>query len=397
MRSNIFILIAGLLFILLTDAALYIQLKQYLHKRRNLLFFWIHSLLFVSILIIYHITVPSIKGPEAYFWISKIIGIMFLFYSPKVIFILINTIGWLSGLLNHRLKTVFRITGISLAGILFLVILYSITLGRYNFKTETTEIGFSQLPPSFNHFKIVQLSDMHLGSHDKNYKGVSILVDKVNSLKPDIILFTGDMVNNFASEMSPWIEKLSQLNAKYGKFAVTGNHDYGDYTQWESPEKKQENLSHFFRNMEYMGFKMLNNANTPLIIGQDTIYIAGVENWGKPPFPRYGKLSLALEDINGKFTILLSHDPSHWQAEVLQHPVPLTLSGHTHAMQMGIKIGNKEWSPAKYIYPEYDGLYTKNGQYLYVSRGQGFLGFPGRIGLRPEISTLVLVRDTTKK
>lgn len=397
MRSNIFILITGLLFILLTDTALFIQIKQYLHRKRNLILYWVHSLIFISILIIYHLTVPSIKGPEAYFWIGKIIGIMFLFYTPKLVFIILNAIGWLGGLLNQKLKSVFRTVAYSFAGALFIVILYGITLGRYNFKTATTEINFKELPAAFDRFKIVQLSDIHLGSYGENYKGISLLVDKVNSLQPDIILFTGDMVNNFAQEMTPWIEIMSRLDAKYGKFAVTGNHDYGDYTRWESSEKKQANLEQFFRNMQAMGFKMLNNTNVPLVIGQDTIYIAGVENWGKPPFPRYGKLTLALEDINNKFTILLSHDPSHWQAEVLKQPVALTLSGHTHAMQMGIKINNWEWSPAKYIYPEYDGLYAKDEKYLYVSRGQGYLGFPGRIGLRPEISTLILSQDRTQK
>ena len=201
------------------------------------------------------------------------------------------------------------------------------------------------------------------------------------------------MVNNFADEISPWITPLSQLKASYGKYAVTGNHDYGDYTHWSSPEAKESNMQHFYSNMKQMGFQMLNNSRTPIIVQNDTIWLAGVENWGKPPFPRYGNLNAAIDSLpTDALVILLSHDPSHWRAEVLQHSIPLTLSGHTHAMQLGIRIGNKEWSPAKYIYPEYDGLYQENRQYLYVSRGQGYLGFPGRIGLRPVITELILTR-----
>lgn len=316
MRSGILIFIAGLLFILLIDTALFFQIRQYLRHKYYIFLYWAHTLLFASGLILYHITVPSLKGPEAYFWIGTILGGMFLFYAPKLIFILFSVLAWLTGLFSRRLKRFLKIVSPILAGFVFLVLLFSITLGRDNYKIETTKIVFNNLPPSFNNFKIVQLSDLHLGSYSKNYKGISKLVEKVNELQPDVILFTGDMVNNFAQEMTPWIDEMSQLKAKYGKFAVTGNHDYGDYTQWYSPEDKQKNMAQYFKNMEAMGFKMLNNANVPLTLNQDTIYIAGVENWGKPPFPKYGKLTLALTDIEDKFTILLSHDPSHWRAEV---------------------------------------------------------------------------------
>lgn len=396
MRSGIPLFITGLLLILLTDTALFIQIRQYLQRKRYLVIYWLHTLLFASMLIVYHYTVPNLKGPDVYFWIGKVIGIMFLFYVPKSIFILINISGWLTGLLSKRLKYIFRIASFVLSGGIFLILLFSITLGRSNYKVATTEIAFDSLPPSFDHFKIVQLSDLHLGSYGKSYKGITKLVNEVNLLQPDIILFTGDMVNNFSQEMTPWIGELAKLKAKYGKFAVTGNHDYGDYTQWSSTEAKEENLSRFFQNMRGMGFQMLNNANVPLIVNQDTIYIAGVENWGKPPFPKYGKIALALENIHDKFVILLSHDPSHWSAEVVNYNIPLTLSGHTHAMQAGIKIGSYKWSPAKYIYPEYDGLYSRSGNYLHVSRGQGYLGYPGRIGLRPEISELILIRRNAR-
>ena len=231
--------------------------------------------------------------------------------------------------------------------------------------------------------------------HEKRKKEKSFtkLVDEVNRLNPDLIVFTGDMVNSFASEMDPWIETLKKLKAKYGKYATTGNHDYGTYVKWSSKADQENNLKQFFKNMERADFTMLNNTNIPLVIANDTLYLAGVENWGLPPFPCFGKLAQALEGTNGYPVILLSHDPSHWRHEVLNYPVDLMLAGHTHAMQLGINIGSFRWSPAVYIYPEYNGLYTANGQQLYVSRGVGYLGFAGRIGQRPEITLIKLTND----
>lgn len=391
MRSGSFLLLIGFIFILLTDTLLFIQIKQYLHTKRYILLYWLHSLIFLAGLIVYNFSVPLLKGPEAYFRIGIAFGILFLFYAPKIILILLNLFAWLSGYINRGFGKIIKQIALLVTAASFLLILYSITLGRSDFKIKTTEICLTTLPPAFNNLKIVQLSDLHLGSHSKSYKGIRKLVDEVNALHPDLIFFTGDMVNNFASETTPWINELSRLKAKYGKFAVTGNHDYGDYTKWNTPEEQHENLQQFFNAMEAMGFQMLNNRNVPLTLNGDTLYIAGVENWGKPPFPKYGKLLPTIEHIKDEFIILLSHDPSHWRQEVLEHAIPLTLSGHTHAMQMGIEIGNFKWSPSKYIYPEYDGLY-KNGEcYLYVSRGQGYLGFPGRIGMKPEISVIVLI------
>jgi predicted MPP superfamily phosphohydrolase len=222
------------------------------------------------------------------------------------------------------------------------------------------------------------------------------LVKEVNELKPDLIVFTGDMVNNFSSELLPWIETLQKLKADYGKYAVTGNHDYGDYSLWNSKQEKEKNLKQFYQNMENAGFHMLNNAHIPIVIQNDTLWLVGVENWGKPPFSQYGNLSKALEGVpENSLIILLTHDPSHWRAEVLSHPIALTLSGHTHAMQMGVEIGHVKWSPAKYIYPEYDGLYQQGKQYLYVNRGQGYLGLPGRIGMQPEITQFTLKNSPT--
>lgn len=390
MRSNGFIFLVGILFILLTDTFLFIQIKNYLRKKWIILLYWIQTLLFVTGMFAYHFLIPDLKGPESYFWIELGIGILFLFYIPKLVFIFLNAIAWFVGKIHSLTGKILRYTATIFACALFFLLLYSITFGRYNYRLETIPVCLKKLPKAFEGFKIVQLSDLHLGSYSSSYKGISRLVSEVNALHPDLIVFTGDMVNNFASEMTPWIPLLKQLKAKYGKWAVTGNHDYGDYTQWASKQQKEQNLSDFYRNMEAAGFTLLNNAHTALVLGKDTLYLAGVENWGNPPFPRYGKLTTALEGIGDRFTVLLSHDPSHWRKEVLSTPVALTLSGHTHAMQLGFRWGKYQWSPAQYLYPEYDGLYREGEQYLHVSRGQGYLGFPGRIGLRPVITEIIL-------
>lgn len=396
MRSGNLIFIVGLLLMILIDTALFFQLKQYLRNKWMSFFYWLHSLIFLMILMTYHLIISQMQGPEVYFWVEKVIAIIFLFYTPKLIFVIFSLLGRLAGLFNKLAKQIFCILARSCSILVFLIILFSITLGRYNYKVETVTVTFDDLPAAFNGYKIVHLTDIHLGSFGENYKGIPRLVEEVNNLHPDVIVFTGDMVNNYAEEMKPWIHVLNQLKAKDGKFAVTGNHDYGDYSAWSSEVEKEANFKQFLKNMENSGFQMLNNANVPLPLNGDTIYIAGVENWGKPPFSRYGLLSKALQGTDENFVILLSHNPSHWSAEIQKHHIPLTLSGHTHAMQMGIKIGNWKWSPAQYLYPEYDGLYKYKKQYLYVSRGQGYLGFPGRIGLRPEITEFILTQSARR-
>ncbi len=394
MRSSFLILVIGLLFLILTDSILWIQIRQYLKKRWQISLYIFHSLFFIITLILFQFFISRLKGPGGYFWIEKLIGLIFLCYTPKLLFILLNSISIICRKRYYHTAQIIKRLASFFAICLFMLLLYSITQGRYNYKIEKITVPLENLPSAFQNFTIVQLSDIHLGSYGKSYKGIARLIKEVNALHPDLIVFTGDMVNNFADEISPWINDFKELKANYGKYAVMGNHDYGDYTRWANPDDKKNNLKHFRENMAEMGFHMLNNSHIPIVLQTDTLWLAGVENWGKPPFPRYGKLDLALNSIPAhRPIILLSHDPSHWRAEVLHHPVHLTLAGHTHAMQMGIKIGKKKWSPAQYLYPEYDGLYQQGKQYLYVSRGQGYLGFPGRIGLRPVITQLKLVAE----
>ena len=328
MKTGLFILIAGIFCVLLNDSLLFLQIRRYFKRKICSYLFWLHSLFFVACIVWYHLFIPTLKGPEAYFWVEKCISIILLFYTPKTLYIIVNAFSIV--LRKAKCIPAARIVnrlalGIALAS--FIVILNGITWYRYNYKIERETVCIKTLPDAFNDFRIVQLTDLHLGSYGEHYPGITKLVDEVNRLNPDLIVFTGDMVNSFASEMDPWIETLKKLKAKYGKYATTGNHDYGTYVKWPSKTDQENNLKQFFKNMERADFTMLNNTNVPLVIAKDTLYLAGVENWGLPPFPCFGKLAQALEGTDGYPVILLSHDPSHWRHEVLNYPVDLMLAG----------------------------------------------------------------------
>jgi len=218
------------------------------------------------------------------------------------------------------------------------------------------------------------------------------VVDEVNALKPDLICFTGDMVHNFSEEVDPFIDLLNELKAPLGKFAILGNHDYGAYFRWDSKEQEAANLERVKAQIRTSGFDLLLNEHRTVSLNGDSLDIIGVENWGKPPFPQHGDLTRALRGTSPDHPrILLSHDPSHWDLQVCEkEDIDLTLSGHTHGMQFGIEIGNFRWSPSRWTYRHWAGLYSQNGQYLYVNRGLGYTGFPGRVGIRPEITLLTL-------
>ncbi len=286
-----------------------------------------------------------------------------------------------------------------IAAIPFVGILYGIGRGRYQFRTTSVSLSFNHLPKSFNGLKIVHISDMHIGSFFNNYSAVQRGIDQVNALNPDLILFTGDMVNNYADEVKGWEDVIGSLKAKYGKFSIFGNHDYGDYVQWESEEAKRANLDKLRVYHEKMGFNLLTNEWLELKSDAgELIEIIGLENWGLGGFSKYGDLSKAMNGTDAnRFQILMSHDPSHWDAEVMQKTnIDLTLAGHTHGMQFGVEIpGLIKWSPVKYRYPRWGGLYSEGKQHLYVNRGFGYIGFPGRVGMPPEITLIELQSGNT--
>jgi predicted MPP superfamily phosphohydrolase len=232
---------------------------------------------------------------------------------------------------------------------------------------------------------------MHLGSFNKNFEKIAKAVDLINEQEPDLILFTGDLVNNFAEETNGWAPVLSKMKAKIGKYSILGNHDYGDYSHWKLPEDKAKNLQEIKDFHKEVGFKLLLNESETITINGEEIALVGVENWGKPPFPQHGDLTKAINgSANLPFKILMSHDPSHWDAQVLDTDIALTFSGHTHGMQFGLERAGIKWSPVQYKYPRWGGLYQQADQYLYVNRGFGYIGFPGRIGMPPEITFVEL-------
>ena len=283
--------------------------------------------------------------------------------------------------------------GWGLAAIPFASILYSIFKGKYNYKVWKYTLYFDNLPKAFDGYRITQISDIHCGSFD-NYEKIRYGVDLINSQKSDVILFTGDLVNNLANEVHNWKSLFATLQAPDGVFSIMGNHDYGDYSSWETPEAKQQNLEHLFQLQKQMGWQLLLNEHCYLERDGEKIALIGVENWGHGRFSKYGDLNKAMEGVNTEdFKILMSHDPTHWQEIVLPEnkDIQLTLSGHTHGMQCGIEIpGWLKWSPSQYIYKYWGGMYEEDGKYLNVNRGFGYHAFPGRLGVWPEITVIEL-------
>ena len=296
-----------------------------------------------------------------------------------------------SGYLPSRRKFISQIA-VGLAAIPFASFLYGMVIGKYNFKVLKYTLHFEDLPEAFNGYKITQISDIHSGSFDNKEK-IEYAVNLVNEQKSDVILFTGDMVNNKATEMLPWKDTFSKLNAKDGMYSIFGNHDYGDYVGWNSDNDKKENLEHLETIQKEIGFDLLRNESRFIEKNGERIAIVGVENWGKG-FKQKGDLTKASNNIDAEdFKILLSHDPSHWQHQVIEddYHYHLTLSGHTHGMQFGIEIpGWIKWSPVKWRYKYWAGVYKEKGQYINVNRGFGFLAFPGRVGIWPEITVIEL-------
>ena len=265
---------------------------------------------------------------------------------------------------------------------------------KYKYHIRKQRLSFANLPASFKGLKIVHISDIHSGSFTDKH-AVAHGVEKILEEKPDLVLFTGDLVNDMASEMKNYMDVFSRLNAPMGVFSTLGNHDYGDYVQWPSMEAKKENLERLKNVHGELGWRLLMNEYVELTRGDEKIALLGIENWSaKARFPKYGDLKKAYEgSFSYPFKILMSHDPSHWDAQVrpLYPDIDLMLSGHTHGMQFGVEIPGFRWSPVQYIYKQWAGLYEEGNQKLYVNRGYGFLGYPGRVGILPEITVLELV------
>ncbi|WP_417369887.1 metallophosphoesterase [Gelidibacter japonicus] len=277
--------------------------------------------------------------------------------------------------------------------------LYGMYKGKYNYKVIRHTLHFDDLPEAFDGYKITHISDIHSGSFDNRSEVVNG-INIIKELKSDVIMFTGDMVNNRSSELLPWKELFSELKADDGVFSILGNHDYGDYMDWDSAAEKEQNFEELIQLQKDMGYDLLLNENRFIERNGQRLAIVGVENWGKGYFKRAGDLGKAADGVKpDDFKILLTHDPSHWDEVVINddYHYHLTLSGHTHGMQFGIEIpGWFKWSPIKYKYKHWAGVYKEMGQYINVNRGFGYLGFPGRVGIWPEITVIELKKGPKK-
>lgn len=333
------------------------------------------------------------------FIVSLILPVVFVFFADITRFF--EAIGLLfSGKKKRKAKKAitrkkFLVnTGLALGGVVLGSMGFGMLHGSYHFKTFREKLKIKNLPFDLNGFRMVQISDFHLGTWVSKEPLIRA-VEEINALKPDVIFFTGDLVNNITEEAFPFFDELSEMKAKYGIYAILGNHDYGKYHHWESEEEEAGNFEDLLAFYDNLNWKLLRNTHEVLHLNEADLVIAGVENWSSNPrFPRLGDLDKAMHGVpDSSVKILLSHDPTHWDAEVLKHnqTIDLTLSGHTHGFQVGIESSFFRWSPAQYLYKHWAGLYAAGDQYLYVNRGIGAIGFPGRIGIRPEITLIELV------
>lgn len=424
-----------------------------------LLLYWIIPLVFISSLQLYGRQFLAENKPGFFAGFYMFAGFFLAFYIPKLFYTVFILAEYILKIIAYPLSLIFSdflnvnfpfgefmlggpmnfisLIILPLSILSFIVILAGMAFGRFNFKVRHVGIDSPDLPALFDGFKIIHISDLHLGSLFGHEDKIRKVVDLINRESADIIVFTGDLVNNLAAEAEGWTEILNEMKSRYGNFSILGNHDYGEYYNWPNEKARLDNMKDLLTAHKESGFTVLlnesarisiygaeaenstdtkndkytkiyqgtkksmksGNQNLQTSFSEETdssenqeIFIAGVENWGLPPFEQYGDLEKALKQIPEKaFTVLLSHDPSHWDAEVLRKStVNLTLSGHTHGMQFGIRTKKFRWSPVQIKYPRWIGLYQQGYRYLHVNPGLGYIGYAGRIWIPPEISVITL-------
>ena len=388
---------------LILEIYVYQAFKTVYSSQNGKLIYWIPTILVYGFLFYSIFTYD--RGSHKYLSFQVVFSVILIFVLPKLliaIFLLIEDIIRLLSFGynyvatdNHNYPSRRRfisLVGLGSGAILAGMVLDGIVFGKYRHKARIVRLKLKNLPSNFKGYKIVQISDVHSGSF-QNPKNLQHAIDLINQQNADLVLFTGDMVNNYADEFVPFIDLFSQIKGKDGKFAVLGNHDYGEYGVWKNIDERENNIPKLIENEKKAGFEMLRNEHRIIERNGEKLYILGVENWGIPPFPQFGDLNKASEGVPAEACkILMSHDPSHFDAVVKKHPVDvqLTMSGHTHGMQFGIDLKNFKWSPVKFKYPKWADLYESEGKYLYVNRGFGVIGYPGRVGVLPEITVFEL-------
>ena len=382
----------------------YVGIKKALNKKSRLIYIFTFLSLYLFF-IIYSFTFEISSSSRVF---SYYLTIIFLFLVAKTIslpIILIEDLFRLFNFVKSKINTKSRVNLKRRALISKLSLVFSslilpigfdgIFFGKYRYRIINHKIYFKNLPKKFDGYKLVQLSDFHCGSLENKHM-VDKAIEMINSENADLILFTGDFVNNRFEEVKPWVQSFSKLKAKDDMISVLGNHDYGDYQRWSNKIEKEENFKNLLEIQKKIGFRVLMNENKYVVRDDEKIAIIGVENWGAR-FNQLGDIEKSIQNISEKdFKIVLSHDPTHWEKILKDHPkkFDLTLSGHTHGMQFGIEIpGIIKWSPVQWVYKYWAGLYTYNGKYLNVNRGFGVLAFPGRVGIWPEITSITLKRS----
>ena len=393
------------LFSFFIDLYISFDIKQ-MWKKKGVIIYWISNILCYALLIV----TISLPRRDADSGISAVMWMLFTFltiYVAKLLYLICSFFGRIINLI-FKIKWSYYpsrwfglFLGLSLMALMWVGAGYT----RHHIMVTREDYYSKNLPESFNGYKVVQLSDLHVGTWGQDSKFLQNIVDTVNAINPDLIVFTGDIVNRVSGELTPFISVLSGLEAKDGIYSILGNHDYGDYVNWNSPSEKERNLLQLKDYQRKMGWKMLNNESTYIHNEKDSFLLIGVENWGEPPFPKYGDLNHALpkENTGGShqndstFKLLLSHNPEHWNQEVSKETnIDLTLSGHTHAMQAMIKLGSWKWSPAQYRYEQWGGRFDRENERgenttLYVNIGTGAVGMPARLlSAYPEVTVLTL-------
>lgn len=346
---------------------------------------------------------------------SDILPVMWMLYSyisvyfSKFTYVVISLLGRIPRIWKGKRVNTGLWLGVPLALLVFGVMWWGALVTRNEVEVTKVTIESEKIPQAFDNYRIVQFSDAHVGTWGDDTSFIRTLVDTINSLHPDLIVFTGDIVNRTTPELEPFLSIFSKLHAKDGVLSILGNHDYGDYIDWKSPSEKAATRELLQAWERQMGWKLLNNVHTFIVKCNDTLPVIGVENWGEPPFKQYGKLEKAYPETghynlnDSLFKILLSHNPEHWRQEVSKNSnIDLTLSGHTHGMQFMIKMFGKKWSPAEYKYPQWAGMYEVEGpdgnpSKLYVNIGCGEVGLPFRIGAKPEVTLFTLVSSKPVK
>lgn len=391
MRAPFVALLTILLVCLAADAYIYVQLRRRCKSRFWPLVQLVSALLLLGMMIVEMCLLPKQIGEK------QLLGKMWLLYTylsiylPKYVAILFDLIASLPRLWHrHRIKWLTA-TGIGAAVVIFAAMWWGALINRFNIDVTHVDVPVPGLPASMNGLRIVQFSDLHTGTFGRDTTFTSELIDSINAQHADVIVFTGDIVNRHSGEMEPFVRTLSRLHAPMGVYAILGNHDYGDYFNWPAPQIKQANMQLLYDLYKQTGIRLLRNETVWLRRGADSLALIGVENIGEPPFTTYGSLRRAYPDLSDSIPkVLLSHNPRHWTDSIATDPaanVALTLSGHTHAMQ--IEIG--KWSPSAWRYDTWGGMYTDDAhRLLYVNIGAGTVGMPMRIGATPEITVITL-------